>query len=318
MKKFKIIAYFISIIIIVVLLVTIYSSIAKSEEVDEKDKTVSEIKFLEEKMIYIANMINNIENGNYNIKVGKLQTSDEEKSTNSLSEQNSESEKSNQSQDENSTKFKNSTQTEDSSKSEKSSSQTPSEESENAQNNKKYELQFNGILSKNDEENWNIIKSEIEMIYISIPTITMDLYKTNINQEEILKFNKEYDNLTIVAKYEKKEETLAQIAKLYSYISIFMNNTKESNFIKKTVETKSYVLTAYSNLEKENWSEIRNNIKKAIETYSTLLSDTENNKQNVISKCYIMLNELQNAINIKDREVFLIKYKNLIQEMLLL
>ena len=173
-------------------------------------------------------------------------------------------------------------------------------------------MQFGGVLAQNKEIDWETIKSEIEMIYTSIPTITMDLYKINVSQENILGFNREYDNLTIAAKDKKKNETLVEIAKLYSYLSEFIKNTDESNFVKKTIEAKSFILIAYSNLDKENWDEIEKNTKKAIEIYSELLSDTDNNKQNVISKCYIMLNELQNAINVKDKEVFLIKYKNLI------
>ena len=309
MKKFKFIAYLISIIIMIILSVTIYSSIAKSEEVDEKDKTVSEIKYLEERLVYIANTINNIESDNYSIKIGELQTDNKEESTDSKSSETGEN------QENGETQKGESSQKENSNTSEQSASQSGS--SENAQDKKKYELQFSGILTQDKEVNWDTIKSEIEIIYASIPTITMDLYKVNINQDNILEFNREYDNLTIIVKDKKKEETLSQIAKLYSYIAEFIKNTEESNFVKKTIETKSYLLMAYSKLESEDWNEIGNNINKAIETYSALLSDTniDNNKQHTVSKCYVMLNELKNAINVKDREVFLIKYKNLIQEM---
>ena len=309
MKKFKFIAYLISIIIMIILSVTIYSSIAKSEEVDEKDKTVSEIKYLEERLVYIANTINNIESDNYSIKIGELQTDNKEESTDSKSSETGEN------QENGETQKGESSQKENSNTSEQSASQSGS--SENAQDKKKYELQFSGILTQDKEVNWDTIKSEIEIIYASIPTITMDLYKVNINQDNILEFNREYDNLTIIVKDKKKEETLSQIAKLYSYIAEFIKNTEESNFVKKTIETKSYLLMAYSKLESEDWNEIGNNINKAIETYSALLSDTniDNNKQHTVSKCYVMLNELKNAINVKDREVFLIKYKNLIQEL---
>ena len=61
---------------------------------------------------------------------------------------------------------------------------------------------------------------------------------------------------------------------------------------------------------------MKNDITEAIKTYETLLTSAniETNKQASINKAYIMLNELQNAINLKDKQVFLIKYKNLLEE----
>ena len=48
-----------------------------------------------------------------------------------------------------------------------------------------------------------------------------------------------------------------------------------------------------------------------------MLTDTniEQSKQYTISKVYIMINELQNAVQIQDESIFLIKYKNIIEEM---
>ena len=58
-------------------------------------------------------------------------------------------------------------------------------------------------------------------------------------------------------------------------------------------------------------------MKQAEENYSKLLSNTniDKTKQYRVNKCYVMLNELQNAISIKDKSVFLIKYRNIIEEM---
>ena len=58
--------------------------------------------------------------------------------------------------------------------------------------------------------NWDIVKSGVENLYLSIPTMTMDLYNQNINQQDILAFNKDYDNLATATKDEKKVETLAR------------------------------------------------------------------------------------------------------------
>ena len=57
-------------------------------------------------------------------------------------------------------------------------------------------------------------------------------------------------------------------------------------------------------------------VSKAIETYSTLLTSSEidENKQSNVNKGYVMLNELKSSISMQDKSVFLIKYKNLLEE----
>ena len=54
-----------------------------------------------------------------------------------------------------------------------------------------------------------------------------------------------------------------------------------------------------------------------LNAYAKLLTNTnvEARKQYSISKAYIMMNELQNAVNLQDISVYLIKYKNLLEEM---
>ena len=83
------------------------------------------------------------------------------------------------------------------------------------------------------------------------------------------------------------------------------------------IETKNNLFKAYSKLDSKNWDEISNDLKQAIDTYSNQLINTnkDSDKQYVINKIYIMLNELQNAVNVQDESIFLIKYKNILEEM---
>ena len=70
-------------------------------------------------------------------------------------------------------------------------------------------------------------------------------------------------------------------------------------------------------MDLKNWQEVSNDIKQASNVFSKLLTDTtiDTNKQYTISKIYVMINELQNAVNVEDETVFLIKYKNILEEM---
>ena len=58
------------------------------------------------------------------------------------------------------------------------------------------------------------------------------------------------------------------------------------------------------------------NLTDAINVYSSLLTNTgiETGKQSSINKGYVMLNELKNAVDLQNDSIFLIKYKNLLEE----
>ena len=297
MKKFKKIAYIFLIIIIIVLSFMLYTNVSKGKDGEQSEKKISEIEFMENKLIALLNQMNNIETKNYNISVSEI--------SKQKSSSNSEDSKSNSSS--NSDSGSNSNQ-EDSSNSTGSSKET--------ENGKKFELKPAGVLTNTDEINWDNIKSEIETLYSSVPAITLDLYQLNISQEDVLGFNKELDKLTVAASEEKKEETLSELSKLYEYTSIFMQNASDDEVQKTVIDTKSNIIKAYSKLDSKKWNEISKDTKQAIDTYSKLLTNTniDSSKQYNLSKVYIMMNELQNAVEVQNESVFLIKYKNLVEE----
>ena len=297
MKKYRKIAYLFLIVIIIVLSMALYVNISKGSEGKEEERKTSEINFLEEKLVNLFNEMNNIQMRNYSISVSEI------------------SEQSNKQKDSSSN---NSKQEQDSNSSSGSGSSTSSDTSSGTnQKSQKFELEAKGVLTNSDEINWDYIKSEIEILYSSLPTITLDLYKSNVNQENVLSFNKEFDNLTIVTKNEKKEETLNSLSKLYEYLIGFIENSENYKTKKDILESKLYILKAYAKLDSKNWVEIGNNTKQSIDIYSRLLSNTnlDANKQYSISKVYVMINELQNAVEVQDESVFLIKYKNILEEM---
>lgn len=315
LKKYRMIAYIVLVAIIIVITSVIYVNANKNPEQEEKQKVSTELEFLEDKLVNLINMMNNIQTSKYNVTVKEIpsQSQGNEKENESSSQSQSEE---NNNQEENESNNKEQSGSQEQGNSQNSSSQNSQSESD-SEENKKYELELNGILNENEQIDWENVKGDIEELYISIPTITLDLYKTNVNKDEILNFNKEYDNLIKVSKNENKQEVLDELNTLYSYIPKFVQNSTDDNINKTVIETKSYIISAYSKLDSENWDSINEDIKKAIDTYSKLLTDTNINKekQYSLNKSYVILNEIQNAINIKDKSVFLIKYKNLLEEL---
>ncbi len=306
MKK---IIYIVLLVIMVVLALTIYTNASKNNTENNGDKTASEIKFLESKIVDLLNKMNGIEIRNYKISYGEMTKKTQEQSGGESSKSGgSKSEEG----EESSGGDGGSNEGDSSGSSSNSDSQKDTKGTE-----KKFEMKKTGVLSNNTEDiNWEEIKLEIENLYSSIPTITVDLYRNNANQEDILSFNKEYDNLMQVAKNEDKEKTLTQLSKLYDYIPKFINNTSSTDIEKKVIEAKSNIFKAYSKLDNNNWKEIFNDVNNAVNSYSQLLSNTtiDSKKQYSINRIYILLNELKSSISLKDKQIFLIKYKNLLEE----
>lgn len=303
MKKLKKIAYFILIVIILILSSIIYSNANKDDETDQKTKTLTEIKFIESKLVNLFNTMNNIVYENYKVEVSKEMKSKSEQTSGEGQQSSSGSQGGSSGEGESSIG--------------ESSSGGSNSNTSNEQEVKKFELKEQNILTSDDEINWDSVKSEVEILYTSIPGITLDLYQVNLNQEDILGFNREYDNLTKVVKDENKKETLAQLTVLYDYIPKFIKNVNDEELFRVVLETKAPIFKAYAKLEDKDWDGISNDVKNAIDTFGQLLTSTKTEayKQYTVNKIYIMLNELQNAVNIQDESVFLIKYKNLLEEL---
>ena len=305
MKKFKILGFIVLILIILVLSYSIYVLAKENPQENQENKILSEIRYVEAEFTDLFNTMNNIETRNYGIEIDELSKETAEK----MKESESSSSEGGQSSSSGS----------GSSGTEESSSNTSSgENGETNQDSEKYDLKLNGVLTTTKDINWDIVKSEVENLYTSIPTMTMDLYQLNINKDEILNFNKEIDNLVTVVNEENKESTLQILSVIYDYLPKFLESAKGEDVIyKKVVVTKANIFKGYSKLDSGKWDEISQDIQNGVNTFTELLSNPDvinSNNQYSVNKIYIMLNELQNAVNMQDVSVFLIKYKNLIEE----
>ena len=303
LKKYSKIAYIVLILIIFLSGFFIYKVSGKdSSSEDSKAKTLSDVKHLENKFQNLFNNLNNISFENYKISATEIK---EEASSSQSSGTSSKTSGGN---------------SEGASEESGSSSNFTSsnEGSDSSKNNKQYKLEKTGILTKDSQIDWDQIKNDVEDIYISLYSTTLDLYQTNTNQQDIIKFNKEYDNLTKAVKDENKDDTLMQLSILYDYLPKFIENCTEDDKEKTIIKTKNNIFKAYSKLDSEDWNTISDNINSATQEFTKIITDVSNQEtgnQYNINKAYVMINELQNAIELKDKEVFLIKYKNLLEEL---
>ncbi len=306
MKNLKRIGYIILIVIIAILGFVVYSNANKEDGNNGQEKAFSEIKYVESKLVQLFNEMNKIESRNYSIAIGEI------------SKDSSSNQSTGQSSGQSSSESGSGGGEGGTSAGEQSGSSSNSNSSSNSDlDNKKYELQLSGVLTNKEDINWDYVKGEIENLYTSIATITLDFYQIGANQDNILAFNQQIDNLSVAVKDENKETTLTELSNLYTNLSNITQNIQGNETYKMVVRIKENIFKAYSKLDAGKWDEISNDVNNAISTYSELLTNASNgiDNQYEINKGYILINEMQNAVKLQDVSVFLIKYKNLLEEL---
>lgn len=309
MKKYAKITYIIIVLMILLFGFFIYKVFGKNtSDQDVKSKALSEINYIESKFLNLFNQVNNISFDNYKISSTEIKKEESESKSSGASENGGQ----------NSGKSEETGGTEKSNGEQSSSGASGTGSDSSKGENKQFKLEETGILTKDSDINWKQMKNDVEGLYSSLYTTTLDLYQVSTNQEDIVNFNKEYDNLTKAVKEENKEGTLVELSILYEYLPKFMENCTDKEKEKIVIKTKNSIFKAYSILDQENWPVISENVNNAAQEFTKLVTSVTNQEkgsQYNINKVYIMINELQNAVVLRDKEVFLIKYKNLLEEL---
>lgn len=323
MKKYSKLAYILLVLIVVICGFFIYRVFAKDGENSEdvKSKAFSDVKFIESTFLSLFNDMNNIDFENYKLIVTEAENKDESSGANSESGNSGDSGSSGESGSSGNSEGGSgggSGGSESGGSGSSSGTSSAAQSADSSQTNKQYNLEETGVLTGSTDIDWEKVKNQVESVYASLYTMTLDLYQTSSNQQDIVNFNKEYDNLVKAVKEENKENTLKELSTLYDYLPKFIENCSDDEKEIVVAKTKNEIFKAYSILEQEDWDKISDNVNNAIQEFTKLVTNVSNQEtgnQYNINKTYVMLNELQNAVQIKDKEVFLIKYKNLLEEL---
>ena len=171
------------------------------------------------------------------------------------------------------------------------------------------------LTSNSNNVDWERIKYEIENLNESWSVILLDLYSLNVNNDDVIAFSSTLDNAIISIKNENKEDSLTNVAKLYSYIPTYEKAISAENNIQNIKQAKSFLINAYSFVQQGNWNEIQRNMTECEKTFKNVVNDIEFAKKNEykINKTYVLIKELQNSLDLQDKEVFYMKYKNLLE-----
>ena len=275
------------------------------------EKGEQEIKFLEDKIIAMMNKLNYI---NFLNAV----FTEERNAEKSQSEQ-KENESQTQSNKSNSKSGSETEQGETMGGEESNSAKQELTNSSSQNENTKYEVKKGGILisDKNTEIDWEYMKSNIETIYTILPTIVTDMNMLNVGSEDILNFSNALDKTTLSIKNEDKLAALNNLASLYAFLPSYRSQfSKDSQKINVDF-TINCILNSYAFVEQNNWNEVKSQVSNAIQYYLTVMDGVDQNlqNQNRIGKVYILLNEMNNCLDFQDKELFYIKYRNVMEEL---
>lgn len=269
-----------SIIFLIALVIISFSGCSKEKTDEEqlRNKNISEIDYLENYIMSLINSINNIDLKQYDAKIEKTEN------LNEILQENEE---------------------------------ISSKDTEN--NVVQYSMVPNIVLNADKTINWENLKLGIENLNNTWPSIIVDLYKTNVDNNKLTEFSNLINTCIGNIKNENRTETLNNLAKLYEYIPVFLEKIVPNEQQVELAKTKVEVIKAYVNIDFENWDGLKGNLDSATSNFEPILNNTnESEKEYNIRKVYVLLQEFKNAVDTKDKDLLFMKYKNLMEELIIL
>lgn len=192
-------------------------------------------------------------------------------------------------------------------------------DSTQSSNIKTYKMETTTLLDTNNlnQIDWNKVKSTIEILYTSWITMKIDLREIGINEDLLNEFSEQINNITVSIKNENKIQTMQGLTGMYEILYKCTEEYSTNNYTISTIKTKTYTLNAYNYIENKKWEEAKAEMQKAEDVFANIknTSDIEDNKKVDIERIIVLITEMKNSLTYKDKELALIKYKNLIQEL---
>lgn len=291
----------IPILVLLILMIFLTGCGRKDDDKTINQKIASEIKYLDIELVNMLNKTNGLSFENYIVEAEEVKKEDVKSSGKESDLSTGQSGNSGQGGSEET----------------QSDGGTSQDSSQSSSKSMQYKMVGNEILLQDKNTDWKLLKANIEKLYSAWSTITLDLYKLNVNNQSILGFNKDLDAATKAIKDENKQDTLNAIARMYSYIPTYSIETAKQDQINNVYSTKMNILNACVQIELGNYNEAKKELENAEQSFLPIINNmnsNENNETNV-NKVYILIKDLQNSLDNIDKDIFYIKYKNLIEQL---
>ena len=302
--------------IIVISVILFYSLIltgcdSTNNEKSLEKKVNTEILFLDNELISIANSLNNIDYSKYKVNVQEIKKDDSEKKQSETQSSDSEKKSEESGQGEQGEKSDEKEQGKEEGKN--------SEENENkdaSKSEKFFSMKSNNVFEREQIINWKELKDKIEVLYTSWTTISIDLKEIGISSDLLNDFNKSIDEIAIAIKDEDKNRALESAVKLYGYLPEIIDSLNQK-CLKNVLSTKYSLLICYKYADIEDWDSFDDSINGLKMSFSNVLNmkNEFKGKEVNIESASVIINEIGNSSVNHDRDVFFIKYRNLMQEL---
>ena len=167
---------------------------------------------------------------------------------------------------------------------------------------------------------WFFSTNKTYRIYDYWNSVILDLNSLNLDKASLTNYGKNLDELLIAIKSNDKDNTLNNLIELFNKLIIYSEALNYNNNYNKILITKYNLLCSYSVAEKENWTLTHEYILKASENFLDVVNSMENNEYNQynINQAYISIKEIENIINIKNLDIFYLKYNIAINKLSIL
>lgn len=168
----------------------------------------------------------------------------------------------------------------------------------------------------NDYISWNEFGTDIKYLYDYWNSAILDFNNLEINKQYLTNFGKILDDVTISINNQNKQETLKNLLILYKNLIIYSETLNYNSSYTNILHAKYNLLKAYSIAENKNWTLIYENVLECGKFLLNTVNSIENNKysQYNINQAYISVKELENIINVKDIDIFYMKFKVAIEK----
>ncbi len=160
---------------------------------------------------------------------------------------------------------------------------------------------------------WNKMQEPIKEIYSSWNSIIIDLNNLQIKNLDLINFGKKVDEISIYINKKNTNKVLLSISDLYSLLAVYTNSYNSNVDIKTKINSKYYLIKAYSLTNTDNWVLINENITIAEKINLDYITNIDNNYN--ISRIYVSIKELENSINLKNKEIFKMKLNIVLEKL---
>ena len=160
---------------------------------------------------------------------------------------------------------------------------------------------------------WNKMQEPIKEIYSSWNSIIIDLNNLQIKNLDLINFGKKVDEISIYINEKNTNNVLLSISDLYSLLAIYTNSYNSNVDMKNKINSKYYLIKAYSLTNTDNWVLINENITIAEKINLDYITNIDNNYN--ISRIYVSIKELENSINLKNKEIFKMKLNIVLEKL---